>query len=71
MTSSIRPAGRREVTVNVTGLDFNTPDSLIIDYIRKFGGIMASNNVIYDKYLDGPFKGKYNGNRKYLVDFNG
>lgn len=69
MTSLIRPAGRRDVTVTVTGLDFNTPDSLLFEYIKKFGGIIMNNSVIYSKFSEGPFKGKYSGERKYQVDF--
>ena len=32
MTGMIRPAGRKDVTVSVSGLDFNKPDSLMFDY---------------------------------------
>ena len=69
MTGSIRPAGRRDVTVTVSGLDFNTPDSLVFDYIKKFGGIIINSNVIYSKFMEGPFQGKCNGERRYQVDF--
>ena len=65
----IRPAGRRDVTVTVSGLDFNTPDNLVCDYIRKFGGTILNVNVIYCKFSEGPFKGKFNGERRYQVDF--
>ena len=68
MTGMIRPSGRRDVTVTVSGLDFNTPDSLVFEYIKKFGGIIISNNVIYTKFSEGPFKGKCTGERKYQVD---
>ena len=71
MTGMIRPSGRRDVTVTVSGLDFNTPDSLVFEYIKKFGGIIISNNVIYTKFSEGPFKGKCNGERKYQVDLTG
>ena len=67
-TSYIRPAGRREVTVSIKGLNFNTPDSHVIEYLNKHG-VVASNSVVYGKFADGPFKGKFNGIRKYLVDF--
>ena len=65
----IRPATRRDVSLTVSGLDFNTPDSLIFEYIQKFGATIVSNNVVYSKYNEGPFKGKYNGERKYSVNF--
>lgn len=70
MTGRIRHAGRKDVTVTISGLDFNTPDTLILEYIKKFGGIIISNNVIYSKFNEGLFKGKYNGERKYQVDFS-
>ena len=69
MTGLIRPAGKKDVTVTVDGLDFNTPDSFIIDYLNKFG-VVLSNAVMYTKYDAGPFKGKFNGERKYQVDFS-
>ena len=68
MTGMIRPAGKTDVTQKVEGLDFNTPDNFVIDYINKFGSV-KSNVVVYSKYESGPFKGKYNGIRQYQVDF--
>ena len=68
MTKNIRPSGRKDITVTVSGLDFNTPDTLVQEYISKFGGTMVSNNVIYARHGEGPFKGKLNGDRKYQVD---
>ena len=68
-TNFIRPAGRKDVEVTVAGLGFNTPDSLVQEYITKFGGKMVTNDVIYGKFSAGPFTGKLNGVRKYQVDF--
>ena len=68
MTKNIRPSGRKDVTVTVSGLDFNTPDTLVQEYIIKFGGTMVSTNVIYARHGECPFKGKLNGDRKYQVD---
>ena len=65
----IRPSGRSDVTVSVSGLDFNTPDSLMFEYIKRFGGIIMSSSVIYSKYTEGPFSGKYSGERKCQVEF--
>ena len=65
MTGQIRPAGRKAVRVTISGLDFNTPDSFVIDYLNKFGTVV-NKSVVYGKYEDqGPLKGKYNGDRKY------
>ena len=68
-TGMIRPAGRTDVTVSIFGLDFNTPDTFVFDYLNKFGTVMK-NEVIYGRYTEGPFKGKFNGDRRYQVDFS-
>ena len=67
-TKFIRPSGKKEVTVRISGLDFNTPDSFVMEYLSKFGKVV-SDSVIYDKYRERPFAGKCNGDRKYSVDF--
>ena len=66
-TKNIRPAGRRDVVVTVSGLDFNTPDTLVTGYIE---GKFVSREVIYGKHGDGPLQGVFNGDRKYNVEFN-
>ena len=69
MTGSIRPAGRKDVVVTIHGLDFNTPDTFVFQYLSKFGRVVTQ-NVIYSKYTEGPFRGKYDGARKYNIDFS-
>ena len=64
----IRPAGKKDVTVSIVGIGFNTPDSFVMDYLSKFD-VIVNNMVIYSKFESGPFRGKYNGERKYQVDF--
>ena len=68
MTGMIRPAGKKDVTLSIDGLDFNTPDRFVIDYLNKFG-VVLSNTVLYTKHEAGPLKGKFNGGRKFQVDF--
>ena len=68
MTGLIKPAGKKDVTVTVDGLDFNTPDTFFIDYLSKFG-VVLSNAVVYTKSEPGPLKGKFNGGRKFQVRF--
>ena len=67
-TGYIRPAGRPEVVVTVTGLDFKTPDHFVIEYLNKFGNVV-NQQPIYCKGKEGFMKDKYNGIRKYQVDF--
>jgi hypothetical protein len=38
VTGTTRPAGRRDVIVTVAGVDFDTPDALIQEYIQKCEG---------------------------------
>ena len=68
-TGLIKPMDRREVAVKIIGLNLNTPDSLVVDYINKHGKVTNS-KVIYEVEKDGPLKDLRNGNRKYLVDFS-
>ena len=68
-TGLIRPAGKSEVTVTISGLDFNTPDTFVIDYLNKFG-VVKNRSVIYTKFDSGPFKGMFTGERKYEVNFS-
>ena len=68
-TGHIRPAGRRDVMVTIQGLNFNTPDGLVMEYIRKFGGELVSQDVVYRKYKEGLLAGKYTGDRQYKVEF--
>ena len=68
VTGMIRPAGRNDVTVTVVGLDFNTPDAIVRDYLNKFGNVIGD-TTIYSKFQSGPFVGKFNGERKYQADF--
>ena len=68
-TGYIRPAGRPEVVVTITGLDFNTPDLFVIEYLGKFGTVV-NKQPIYCKGTEGFMKNKWNGVRKYQVDFS-
>ena len=67
-TGLIKPMDKAEVTVLIKGLNFNTPDTLVKEYLNKHGKLV-SERVIYEVESEGPFKGVKNGNRKYLVDF--
>ena len=68
-TGLIKPMDRTEVTVTIKGLNYNTPDTLVIEYLSKHGKVCNS-DVIYELEKDGMLKGLRNGNRKYLVDFS-
>ena len=68
--TSVRPAVRKEVLVLVSGLSFNTPDEQVKDYISCFGAKLAGGEPVYGVHKNGPWKGQYNGERRYRADFS-
>ena len=52
-TGLIKPMDRTEVTVLIKGLNLNTPDSLILNYLYLHGKVV-SGKVIYDVERSGP-----------------
>ena len=63
----IKPSGKREVMVTMKGIHPNTSDSVVMDYLNKFGKI-SSNRVSYGAFGEGPLKGIRNGDRGYKVE---
>ena len=66
-TVLIKPAGKREVIVNMNGIHPNTRDDSVTDYLGKYGKLV-SNKVIYGVFSGGPLKGLRNGDRAYKVE---
>ena len=69
-TGLIKPMDKREVEVLIRGLNINTPDGSVLNYLSHFGKIVRQ-EVIYVRNKDGPFRGLKNGDRKYIMDFSG
>ena len=69
-TGTIRPMDRKEVEVVIKGLNLNTPDTLVIEYLNLFGKVVKK-VAVYLKHREGPIEGLKNGDRKYLMDFTG
>ena len=67
-TGLIKPMEKKNVAVTIRGLNLNTPDSMVMEYISKFGEVV-NKKVVYDTDKEGPFAGLKNGDRKYLIDF--
>ena len=67
--SQVRPAHKREVLVLITGLSFNTPDSQVKHYIESFGAKVIGVEPVYGVFKDGPWRGQYNGERRFKADF--
>ena len=73
-TSIIRPAGKKEVSVLVSGLHPNTKDQAVIRYLAAHGKVSPSDPAIHHVYPGRPgtslLAGKLNGNRSYMVDIS-
>ena len=63
----IKPAAKKEVVVNVKGIHPNTRDSVVMNYLSKFGKLVT-NKVVYGVFNDGPLKGIKNGDRAYKIE---
>ena len=71
-TTSIRPAGRKDVLVTVLGLHPNTKDQAVIRYLEAHGKVSTTDKVIHHVFPGAPGStlcaGKLNGNRSYVMD---
>ena len=70
MITSVRPAASKEVMVLFTGLPFNTPDEMVKEYLECFGAKLKTGVPTLGRYTGGPWKGQYNGERRYRADFS-
>ena len=46
-TGMIRALDRREVVVTIKGLSFNTPDTLVIEYLKKHGKVTNEKEKVH------------------------
>ena len=65
----VRPARRREVTLLITGLPFNTPDAQVKHYVESFEAKINGSEPTYGVHKEGPWRGQYNGERRYKAVF--
>ena len=68
-TGAIKPMDKKEVEVTVRGLNLNTPDTMVMEYLGLFGKLVK-NVAVYVKIQEGPLAGLKNGDRKYMMDFS-
>ena len=66
----VHPAINREVSMVVSGLPFNVSDEEVRDYVAIFGGKLNVSPELC-KIKEGAWKGQFNGERRYKVDFSG
>ena len=63
----VKPAGKREVVLTLRGVHPSTKDSVVFDYLEKFGSIVTR-RVVYGVFSDGPLRGIKNGDRSYKIE---
>ena len=66
---NVKPAGKRDVVVNIKGLHPNTRDDGVINYLGKYGKLVT-NKVVYGTFGEGPLKGIKNGDRAFKIEIN-
>ena len=63
----VKPSGKKEVVVTLKGIHPNTRDSLVLDYLSKFGKIVST-KAVHGTFPSGPLRGMKNGDRSYKVE---
>ena len=66
-SSMMKPAGKKEVVVTLKGVHPNTRDSVVLDYLSKFGKIVTT-KVVHGEFAAGPLRGMKNGDRSYKME---
>ena len=71
-TTTIRPEGKKEKLVRITGLHPNTKDQAVIKYLSAHATVSPNSKVIHHVFPGEPgsslLAGKLNGNRSYIVE---
>ena len=71
-TTTIRPAGKKDTLVKITGLHPNTKDQAVVKYLSVHGTVSTKDRVIHHVFPGEPgssvLAGKLNGNRSYVVE---
>ena len=71
-TGFIRPAGKKEQCVTISGLHPNTKDQAVVKYLSAHGKVSTTDRIIHHVYPGAAGSslcaGKLNGNRSYMVE---
>ena len=71
-TTSIRPAGKKDVLVTVSGLHPNTRDQAVVRYLEAHGKVNRKEKIIHHvfpgEHGSTLCAGKFNGNRSYVME---
>ena len=66
-STMVKPAGKKEVVVTFKGIHPNTRDSMVLDYLSKFGKVVTT-KVVHGVFSAGPLKGMKNGDRSFKLE---
>ena len=66
-STMVKPVGKKEVVVTLRGVHPNSRDTVVMNYLSKFGK-MVTNKVVHEVFGTGPLKGLKNGNRSYKIE---
>ena len=64
----VKPALQEQCTMTISGMPLCSPDSLVEEMVQLYGGKLLSPHGVMEKYRVGPFRGQFNGVRRYQVD---
>ena len=71
-TTTIRPEGKKEKLIKITGLHPNTKDQAVLKYLTAHATVSPCTKVIHHVFPGDPgsglLVGKLNGNRSYVVE---
>ena len=71
-TTTIRPEGRKEKVIKITGLHPNTKDQAVVKYLAAHGVVSTVEKITHHIFPGDPgsslLAGKLNGNRSYVME---
>ena len=66
-STMVKPVGKKEVVVSLRGVHPNSRDTVVMNYLSRFGKMVTS-KVVHEVFATGPLKGLKNGNRSYKME---
>ena len=64
----MRPQTVTECSLVIMGLPFDSPDTIVQEMVENHGGKMVSLHSTMETIRDGPWRGQFNGTRRYRVE---
>ena len=66
-STMVKQAGKKDMVVTLKGIHPNTRDSMVLDYLSKFGKVVTT-KVVHGVFFAGPLKGMRNGDRSFKLE---